>query len=209
MRRSGRFTAVMLLVLVMCSLVFVSCASTGSGNVKRVGSDAVVDLTGYWNDTDVKLVSDTIIADCMNSARIANFPVSFGRLPIVTIGEFKNESDEHMDLSILSTKLRTAIINSGKADFIVSREDRADARMEQKEQARNANQTQAAAIANEDAADFLLRGSVRTIVQKSGKENFRVYYVTVEMVDVESQRIIWTTENDSIRKYFKQDSVKW
>ena len=40
---------------------FTSCESTGNVNVKRVSADTVTDLSGYWNDTDIRLVAEEII----------------------------------------------------------------------------------------------------------------------------------------------------
>ena len=49
-----------LAVLVVILLVFTACSST---NVKRVDPDKQIDLSGYWNDVDVKIVCDALSID--------------------------------------------------------------------------------------------------------------------------------------------------
>ena len=60
---------------------------------------------------------------------------------------------------------------------------------------------------NETAADYMLMGSVKSIVQKDGKKSVRAYFVNVQLVDIESNRIIWTGEDDSIKKIVKKSRV--
>ena len=68
---------------------------------------------------------------------------------------------------------------------------------------------EAKAMDNETAADYMLMGSVKSIVQKDGKKSVRAYFVNVQLVDIESNRIIWTGEDDSIKKIVKKSRVKF
>ena len=82
-------------------LLITSCASTP--NVERVSSDTVTDLSGYWNDTDVRLAAESIISRCLASPRIAGYASSHaGKLPVVIVGSYRNKSDEHIDTEILT-----------------------------------------------------------------------------------------------------------
>lgn len=193
-------------LIVLAIMLLASCASTGT---TRVDSSTVIDLTGYWNETDVTTVCNKVINDVMLSARIAQFPgYHDGNLPVFILGKISNKSDEHIDTEIISNKLRNAIINSGRADFVASREQKNELRDERADQSIWADEDQAKAVANEDAADFMVQGSVRTIVQKSGNTMVRQYYLYIEIVDVESGRIIFTTEDDSIKKVTKNATTK-
>ena len=55
------------IVLVLFLVVLAGCRST---KVERVSPDTVMDLSGYWNDTDVRIVADSLIADCVNAPAI-------------------------------------------------------------------------------------------------------------------------------------------
>ncbi len=54
-------------ILPAAAIVFVSllsgCATTG---VQRMDSNSRTDLSGYWNDTDVRIVCKALI-DCLQS----------------------------------------------------------------------------------------------------------------------------------------------
>ena len=79
-----------------------------------------------------------------------------------------------------------------------------------KKQADHSSEETAKAIDEEEGADFMLMGSVKTIVQQNAKESIRTYYVTVQLMDLQSHRIIWSGDNEDapVRKYFKQKKVK-
>ncbi|MCI7036894.1 MAG: penicillin-binding protein activator LpoB, partial [Spirochaetia bacterium] len=64
-------------------------------------------------------------------------------------------------------------------------------------------------IDNEQGADFMLQGSVKTIVQKDGKYTARTYDVTVTLIDIETNRIVWQGQDTSIRKLIKNQKVKF
>jgi len=192
--------------LISLSFILSGCASTPQ--VTRVSSDTQTDLSGYWNDSDVRIVSDSIIADCLNSPRVAQFEKDTGALPVIIVGTFKNDSDEHIDTSIITKKMEAAIINSGKADFVASKSERSEIRDERQEQQSWASEETAKAIANEAGADFMLIGSVKTMVDKSGKYATRNYYVYAELINVESNKKVWMGSNEEIKKVIKTPSAK-
>jgi len=193
-------------VLVASLLVFSGCASQ---SVSRVDSSEQIDLSGYWNDTDVKLVCETLINDCLASPRVEQAAAKKGDLPVIIVGSFRNDSDEHIDTSIITKRMETAILNSGKADFVASRSERSEIRDERTEQQSWANEDTAKALANETGADFILTGSVKTIVDKAGKTAVRTYFVYGELTDIESNRKIWIGENSDIKKVIKTASAKF
>ncbi len=190
--------------MVLCLVLVVSCASSG---VSRVDSGKAIDLTGDWNDTDVTLVCTTLINECLSSPRLASYEGKTGRLPVISVGNIRNLSDEHIDTTIISSKFSNAIINSGVADFLST--VKSDYRAERAEQENYVAENERKAEANEAAADFMLQGTVKTIVQKSGTTSVRVYYVTAELVDVERGTIVWSSQNDEIKKVVKEQSARW
>ena len=132
-----------------------------------------------------------------------------GRPSVIIVGSFRNDSDEHIDTSIITKRMETAILNSGKADFVASRSERSEIRDERTEQQSWANEDTAKALANETGADFILTGSVKTIVDKAGKTAVRTYFVYGELTDIESNRKIWIGENSDIKKVIKTASAKF
>lgn len=189
---------------------FTSCESTGNVNVKRVSADTVTDLSGYWNDTDIRLVAEEIINGCLTSPRILEYPLTHnGALPVVIVGSYRNKSDEHIDTEILTKKLETALVNSGKAEFVASSSERLELREERKDQQINSSEETAKSLGNETAADYMLQGSIKTIVDTDGQTMTRTYYVTTEMIHIENNKKIWMNDNSSIKKVIKRPSVRF
>jgi uncharacterized protein (TIGR02722 family) len=179
-------------------LVIASCSSTP--RVTRVDAGTQTDLSGLWNDTDVRIVCDSLIKTCLDSPRVTQEIARKGRLPIVLVGNFRNESDEHIDTSIISSTMEVAIFNSGKADFVAGGDTRNQLRAERQDQQSNASESTAAALGNETGADFLLTGSVKTIIDRAGGTATRTYFVTAEMTNIETTDRMWLGQNNEIKK---------
>ncbi len=192
---------------VIAALFCVSCVSSGV-SVTRVSADTVTDLSGYWNDTDVRLVAETIVDECVNSGAISNYIKKNGKEPIVIVGTFRNDSDEHLDTSILAKKFETALVNSGRVDFVASSSERSEIREERSEQQLWASEDTAKRLANETAADFMLIGSVKTIIDSIAGKSTRTYFVYAELIDIETNKKLWMGENSDIKKVINRSSTR-
>ena len=195
------------LAALLALALFASCASRQG--VRRVDSATQTDLTGYWNDTDVRIVCESLIADCLSSPRLRAFTEENGRLPVLVVGSFANESSEHIDTGIIAKRMEAAILNSGKADFVASAYERGEIRQERGEQQGWASEESAKSIANETGADFMLTGSIRTIVERAGHTTVRSYYVSAELTDIETNRRIWIGENSEIKKIIESPAYRF
>lgn len=201
-----KLKVVLVNLLAVSSLFLFSCATT---SVKRYAAeDSVKDLSGYWNSNDVDQVCTTLIDSCIKSRRITNFRATEGRAPVVIIGTIRNKSVEHIDTSILSKRFQNVIINDGTLEFVADANQREELRAEKKDQAENAYET-AKSIGNETAADFMLQGTVSTIVDTAGRQQVRTYQVDMQLIDLETNRIVWSEQNNDIKKYIKKSAVKF
>ncbi|MBO8458112.1 MAG: penicillin-binding protein activator LpoB [Spirochaetes bacterium] len=200
-------------VVVFFVLVLIVAGCSSSPSVKRVAEEEQIDLSGYWNDTDVRIVCDNLVSDCLNSPvvskRLTEYEVKNGSLPVVVVGQFKNTSDEHIDVSVISKRMEAALLNSGKVDFVASSSERDDLRQERIEQQSWASEETAKALANEIGADFMLIGSVKTVVDQIDRKAVRNYFVYAEMIEIETGKKIWIGENSEIKKYIKYPAAKF
>jgi hypothetical protein len=172
-----------------------------------------VDLSGKWNAADVRIVCDSLIADCLNSQRIDQFIRQYaaeheGRAPTVIVGAFKNASSEHIDTSIIAKSMEIAIVNSGKLEFVAGGEAREDLRAERIDQQSNASEESASSLGNETGANFMLTGSVKTIVDRAGNTTVRSYFVSAELTNIETNTRLWMGENNQIQKVIQQPKHK-
>ena len=195
-------------ILSLCFGIILINACSSTNKIERVASDTVVDLSGYWNDTDVRIVAESLITDCVNAAAITNYIRNNNKLPVVIVGNFRNDSDEHIDTSILTKKFEAALINSGKVDFVASSSERGELRQEREEQQDWASEESAKRLANETGADFMLIGSVKTMVDQNQKQATRTYWVYGELIDIETNRKLWVGENSEIKKIITRSSLR-
>jgi uncharacterized protein (TIGR02722 family) len=183
---------------VAVAVVLSACSSVPK--VQRIDAATQVDLSGYWNDSDVRIVCDTLIQDCINSARVMQAIAAKGGIPTVLVGSFKNDSSEHIDTEIISKTMETVIFNSGRLDFVAGGFVREELRAERADQQLNASEETAAKLGAEIGADFLMTGSVKTVIDKAGNQEVRTYWVYAEMTNVSTNARMWMGENNEIKK---------
>ncbi|MDR2798775.1 MAG: penicillin-binding protein activator LpoB [Treponema sp.] len=195
-------------LLISGALMTLIAACSSNPKVSRVDAGTQTDLSGYWNDTDVRIVCDSLIKACLDSPRVVQATAQLGRIPRVLVGTFKNDSDEHIDTSIIASTMEVVIFNSGKADFIAGGSTRGELRAERQDQQGNASEDTAAALGNETGADFLLTGAVKTIIDGAGNTATRTYFVSAEMTNIETNARLWMDQNSEIKKVIKRPKAK-
>ncbi|MDR0487450.1 MAG: penicillin-binding protein activator LpoB [Treponema sp.] len=184
-------------VLGAALFVLSSCASTG---VKRIDAGTQTDLSGYWNDADVRLVCEALVKDCLNSQRVDRAVKEKGGIPTVIVGRFRNDSAEQIDTGIISSIMEKTIFDSGRLDFVAGGSVREELRAERQDQQSNASERTAAALGNETGADFMLTGSVKSIVDKLDNRTVRTYFVSAEMTNIETSERLWIGQYNEIKK---------
>ncbi len=204
------------LVLFICTVVLgltlialAGCSSSTS--VDRVSSNKKTDYSGYWNDTDVRLVAKEIIKEFNGSKAIKQYPKKHGKeVPCVIIGSYKNVSDEHIDTRILTDYLQAELLEDENVKFVAQKEDRVEVREERADQQENAREETRARLKWETGADYMMQGSIRTIVESTdnGKKTARTYYVVTELIDIETNEILWKNDNHEIKKIIKRKSTR-
>ncbi len=199
-KRSGIFAAV-----ILCALVASSCGTT---KVRRVDADKIIDMDGNWNDNDVRIVCATLVSDCASSPAVAQYRRKNGRNPVAIVGKIRNDSDEHIDTSIVEKRFQSAIINSGTLDFVSDKNERTELRDERLDQQTNSSAETMKRLKNETGADVMLLGSIKTMVQKEGRKSVRAYFVYAELHDIETNKILWSGENSEIKKVIKRPAAK-
>ena len=179
MRKQGLFFFT--LIIAFYSIVFPIYASPAQRTSK------VKDINGFWNENDIRIVTTTIVQKIGESGKIREFSKENGRKPFVVIGRIKNESSERIDTKLVAKKLQDAIIESGTIEFVADKDERPLL-----ENAEN----------SVIGADFILMGTVKSLVENGKKEQQRVYFVTIQLVDAQTHKIIFSAD-EKIIKIFK------
>ena len=194
------------LIILLGATILLGCGS--SRKVTRLESDTVTDLSGKWNDTDSRLVAEEMILDCLSRPWIMDFVAVTGTKPVVTIGTVRNLSNEHISTETFTTDMERELINSGQVRFVASRDQRQEMRQERGEQQEYASDETVKRMAEEIGSDFLVQGSIKTIVDQIKGTKVVYYQTDLEMINVESNEKVWIGSK-KIKKEISKKSTKW
>jgi penicillin-binding protein activator len=175
--------------------------------VTRIDVAEVRDLSGRWNDTDSRLVADTMIQDCLNHPWLFQHATRTGKQPDVIVGQIRNRSSEHIATETFTKDLERALINSGRANFVASAEERLSVREERTDQDLHASPESRKSPGMEAGADYMLIGSINSIVDHEGKERVVYYQVNLELVDMSNNRKVWIGDK-KIKKFIERSRFK-
>ena len=173
------------------ALLFLMIACSSAPTVARHEVDEAIDLSGYWNDTDSRLVSQEMMSDSLASPWSKRASAELGRPPRVIVGGVRNRSQEHLNTQTFVKDLERALVNSGIVDVVASSDERSELRSERQDQQQHSSIETAKSMGKELGADFMLQGQINSILDAAGKEQLRFYQVELELVDLESNRKVW------------------
>lgn len=207
MKSSTRLIRLSLIITTALSASTISgCSNTKT--VTRISEQSVTDLSGDWNDTDSRLVSETMISDVMRGGWLGNFTNKNNRQPVLIVGKITNRSYEHINVNTFVKDIERQLINSGEVDFVASSTERDQIRDERKDQAVHASEETQKAPGQESGADFMVIGTISSIVDKEGGTQVKFYQVNLELVSLVDNKKVWIGEK-KIKKGISQGKVKF
>lgn len=174
---------------VLCLLALFSCGK--EKRVTRVDPGTVIDLSGRWNDTDSKLVAETMMKEMVSRPWLEKFIKAKGRDPVVIVGTILNKSHEHIDVGTFVTDLEREMTNTQKVVFVASKSEREEIREERKEQAVYSREDTQKRPGQELGADFMMKGTIATIVDESAGTKAIYYQVDLNLIDLENNIKSW------------------
>jgi penicillin-binding protein activator len=199
-----RFALSCLLVLTVAALLLTGCSKT---QVTRVDTDTVVDFSGRWNDTDSRLVSETMIADCMTSPWVNRHAMASGKNPVVIVGSIRNKTMDHIATEIFVKDLERAFINSGVVDVVASADERIEIRGERLDQRANATPETVKMMGRELGADYMLIGTINEQGDQDGNASLIFFSTDLELISIENNKKVWIG-NEKIKKVRQQGRFK-
>jgi penicillin-binding protein activator len=176
--------------VLMCLLVGLT-ACGGETRVTRIDAGVVTDLSGRWNDTDSRIVAESMVKEALEYPWLNTFSQSKRRQPVVVVGTVLNSSHEHINVHTFVTDLERELTNSQKVTFVVGKNERDEVRSERKEQAMYAREDTQKAPGREIGADYIMKGTIATILDEADGTKAMFYQVDLQMVDLESNAKVW------------------
>ncbi len=192
----------------LISLIAIVLTACGGTSVSRLDVQDEVDLSGAWNDTDSRLVSEEMIADALSRPWVDNYANKEGHAPAVIVGTVRNLSHEHINVRTFVADMERALVNSGRVEFVASSVERGEIRNERIDQDLNSSEATRNAAGQETGADFMLKGEINTIIDQEGKEQVRYYQVDLTMISMADNRKVWLGQK-KIKKLVKNGSLRY
>jgi len=193
-----------LALIVLVPLIVAACATS----VKRLEVDEIKDVSGHWNDTDSQMVAKEMIRDALSHPWVDQFRRAHtDHPPVLIVGAIRNRSTEHIDTNTFVNDLQRAILNSGEATFVAAPDERDQVREERDAQAGFTDEASRSFHGAERGADYMLLGSVDSIVDQEGRRAVVFYQVNLELVDMRTNRKVWIGDK-KIKKYVKRAAAR-
>jgi penicillin-binding protein activator len=192
----------------LMALALALATTACSTSVTRMDTSEVKDLSGAWNDTDSQQVSEEMIKDVLERPWLGEFARNQNRQPAVIVGEVSNLSHEHINVNTFVSDMERSLINSDKVQFVASSTERQEIRGERKDQDLNASEATRKAMGQEKGADFMLKGTINTIIDAEGKTQLRYYQVDLTLISLVDNRKVWVGQK-KIKKLVERSNLRF
>jgi len=169
--------------------------------VKTVDVEEERHLRETYDYSDMRNITEAVAEEVLAS----KFLVEEKEAPVVMIAGIENRTRQYVDTKALSDRLRTILLKSQKMKFVNAA--RRDALMaEQKYHKQNVTAETRVAMGRQVGAKYMLTGSFIEMEKTSprqvrvSKKKVNYYKLTVEVTNLETGLIDWTTEKEFARE---------
>ena len=192
------------LVMTLAAMFLLNACSPTAA---RVETGSVANISGSWNDTDSRLVAEEMIRGVLSSAWLDNFYSAHGKSPMLIVGTVRNLSREYINTDTFIDDMERELINSGNVGFIASSTEREEIREKIKQQGLHVSAAMRKAMGRETGTDYLLTGSINTIVDAISGEQARFYQVDLTLIELDTNHKVWSGQK-KIRKTLEKSGVR-
>jgi uncharacterized protein (TIGR02722 family) len=183
------------------TLVIASGCAAFRTKVTDVDVDEDRHLDATYDYTDMRKITESVVNDLLSNKNLArtDYP------PVVVIAGIENRTKNYVDTKSLSDRMRTMLLRSGKVQFVNAARREALLK-EQGYQAGNATADTQVAIGRQIGAKYMLTGSFAQMQSGStrqvrvSRKEVNYYKLTIEVTDLSSGLIVWTTEEEFARE---------
>lgn len=190
----------LIFLLAAACLVFISSCSR---SVTRIDPAEQVDISGRWNNTDSRLVAEDMTSTILTAHWIADHATSkSGQRPVVIVGFVTNKSHEHIDAETFVKDVENSFVSSQKVRLVQGGKKREELRAEKADQQTNASVSSMKKFGLEQGADYILQGSINSIVDSHKRKKVVYYQANLELTNIETNEVVWIGEK-KIAKYVK------
>lgn len=185
--------------IAVSGMLIASC----SRQVTRVGTDQTIDVSGGWNNSDSRMAADELTGKILGANWISTHQEEHqGKKPVVIVGFVQNKSHEHIDAETFLKDIESAFIQTQRVRLVQGGKKREELRAEKEDQQTNATVSSMKKFGLENGADYILQGSINSIVDAHKRQKVVYYQVNLELTNIQTNEVVWIGEK-KIAKYVK------
>ncbi|MNJ97137.1 hypothetical protein D3C87_148790 [compost metagenome] len=185
--------------IAVSGMIITSC----SRQVTRVSTDQAIDVSGNWNNTDSRLVAEEMTQTILGGKWLStHLEEHQGKRPVVIVGVMQNKSHEHIDAESFVKDVEQAFIKSERVRLVQGGKKREELRGEKADQQDNATISTMKKFGLENGADYILQGSINSIVDSHKRKKVVYYQVNLELTNIQTNEVVWIGDK-KIAKYVK------
>ena len=194
-------------------IVMLSVFSSGCAAFRASTTEIDVDEKKHFDEkfdySDMRSITESVADELLASP----FLTREDDPPLMMIAGIQNRTSVHVDTKQLTDRMRTMLIRSGRMEFVnAARRDELIA--EQGYQAAHATSETQTMVGQQLGAKYMLTGSLVEMKKTSprqvriSKQKLNYYNLAMEITDLESGVIKWTTEKEFARQA-SQPLIGW
>lgn len=194
-------------IAALCGIAVLASACSGPRAYTRgeyADPNTIELLSDKFNENDLQLIANRMVESMEGSA-------AFERIegqPLIIVGEMRNRTSEHIDMASLADKTRVSLMQTGKFSFL-DRDARREIAEEYEYQSSGyVRPDQAAGPGEQHGAEYILTGTISSIVQEVGRDKMIYYKMTMQLTNIRTGVIEWADEKE-LRKKFRKRAVGW
>jgi hypothetical protein len=116
------------------------------------------------------------------------------------VGTVRNKSSEHIEVATFIGDIERAFVNSNKVRVVATAEEREEIRDERMDQGKFASDETIKRFGQEQGADYMLIGTISSIIDQEGGDEVRFYQVDMTLVDIATNEKTWIGQKQ-IKKF--------
>jgi len=180
--------------LMASALLLTGCAS----KVNYGDATDVETVTIDFGSTDLQMIANQMVDDLLTFPPVVQLTQQ--RRPVVFVDQVQNRTTEHIDTESVTDSIRTRLIQSGKFRFVdIKVVERVRQQFDFQLESGMVDPATAVTMGRQIGAEFMLYGALTSIVKRSGKTQDVYYKFTLNLMNLESGIIEWSSEKE-IRK---------